>query len=388
MKSMSSMKKDERGMASILVTMIMIIVITLIVIGFAQVARRNQREALDNQLSTQAYYAAESGVNAAVNYLSANPNYSTNTMGNCKSFIANTLGSGANILNSGTNTQYSCLMVDPDPNSLNVAPVTQGSATVLHIKDAGGHALTALRIQWSEQTNSNFPDTNPANNCNSAANGALPAYDAWKCPYGIVRMDLVNGANVSNTTLENNESVTSLYMVPSYQSGSPYTTKIAMSSTPGWQPVDPTAAPNAACDSNPSDPLSPANDVTCPVRVVHVQCSLANGCSLELDISGGSSEYYARLTMMYQDSSSVTLTGADSVSGLGSVNFVGGQAVIDSTGQSQDELRRIEVRVPIVSAANANSGSDALQTTDSICKRLTINSTSPGTTATDSCTDR
>ena len=41
------------------------IVMSLIVLGFAQISRRNQRESLDRQLSTQAFYAAESGVNDA-----------------------------------------------------------------------------------------------------------------------------------------------------------------------------------------------------------------------------------------------------------------------------------------------------------------------------------
>src|ERR1700761_8288581 len=85
-------RRDEQGMVSILVTMIMVIVISLIVIGFAEVSRRNQREALDNQLSTQAYYAAESGVNAAVQYFSDHPsNTALTTSGDCKYFIDNYL---------------------------------------------------------------------------------------------------------------------------------------------------------------------------------------------------------------------------------------------------------------------------------------------------------
>lgn len=388
MRSMSGMKRDERGMASILVTMIMIIVITLIVLGFAQVARRNQREALDSQLSVQAYYAAESGVNAAVNYLSANPGYATNTIGNCSAFTTNVLGAGANVVNAATKTKYSCLMVDPEPSSLELSPLTQNSNTILHIKDANGSPLTALRFQWAEQNNSTFPDTNPANNCNKAANGALPAYAAWKCSFGILRLDLVDGTSISNATLENNQSVTSFYLIPSYQSGAPYVSKVAMSNTPAWQPVDPSSSPNPACDPSPTDPLNPPTDKTCPLRVVPVQCSKVNGCSLEVDISGGVPEYYARLSMMYQDTSNLTISGADSSSPLGSVKFIDGQAVIDSTGQSQDELRRIQVRVPIVASQNNPALTYALQTTDSICKRLSIASTTPGTLATDNCTDR
>ena len=386
MKSMSAMRKNEQGMASILITMIMIIVITLIVIGYAQVTRRNSREALDNQLSTQAYYAAESGVNAAANYLSTNPSYSTNTMGDCKQFI-NTLG-GSGVLNSSNGTQYTCLMVDPNPTSLNLSPLDVNSSTVLHLDDESGQDFEQLNFHWAEQANSDFPDTNPTNNCSSAANLALPENNVWNCPYGILRIDLVDGtaADISNTTLQNNETVTSLYLIPSYQSGGNYTNTISMSSSPAWQPVadNPTPNLNTACVGTPPDPA--AANTTCPVRVAHVAKCNVGGCSVTLDIAGGKPEYYARVSMMYQGTSSLTVTAKDASQPLGSVEFTSGQAVVDSTGQSEDELRRIQVRVPLVSTWD--SPAYGLQTSDSICKLLSISSTTPGSTATDNCTDR
>jgi Tfp pilus assembly protein PilX len=395
MKSMSSVRKNQEGMASILVTMIMILVITLIVLGFAQVARRNKRESLDNQLSSQAYYAAESGVNAAVNFMSAHPTSAvsnTNTMGNCQNFITNANNVGANIqtsLDTASNTKFTCLMINPNPSSLVIAPLTQSSDTVMHIDDASGSGITALKFQWNEQTNSDFlPDNNPAYGCSGDANGALPAYKVWNCPYGILRIDIVDGTNLSNTTLDNNQTVTSLYLLPSY-SGAAYT-KVSMSSAPVWQPVDPTAAPNApACVANPPDPL-PAASQTCPTRAIPVKCThsvATSNCALELDIPAGTGkpEYYARLGMMYQDTSSLTITAADSSTPLGGVKFTGGQAIVDSTGQSQDELRRIQVRVPLV-VPQSNTPIYGLQTTDSICKQLSIIDTSGP--ATDNCSDR
>ncbi|HUB93495.1 MAG TPA: hypothetical protein VMB52_03245 [Verrucomicrobiae bacterium] len=380
---MSGIGKNEQGMASILVTMIMIIVITLIVLGFSEVTRRNQSEALDNQLSAQAYYAAESGVNAAVNYLTnpSNPTYSSTGNGQCTQFIDGPLGGGpskpVNVLNSSTQTQYTCLLVDTKPASLVVAPLAQTSDTVLHIADADGQALTALNFQWKAATSSNFVN----GSCNAVSSYALPSYGSWNCPFGILRVDLVGGSSVSaanaNTSLENNESVTTFYLIPSYQSGAPYYTQTAsMSGTPAWQPVDPSASPNTACDGNSSDPPASQN---CPVRMIHVTCS-STACSLKLNISGGQPEYYARVGMLYQDASVLTVTGADSVTGLGDVQFANGQALIDSTGQSEDELRRIQVRVPLL--ASPSSPQYSLQATDTICKQLTDG---PNVATTDKC---
>lgn len=372
---MSSVKRNEQGMVSILVTMIMILVITLIVLGFAQVTRRNQTEALDNQISSQAYYAAESGVNAAVNYLSAHAGYSASTVGNCTTFLTTLGGGTVNVLDSATNTKYTCLMVDPDPSSLNVAPLTQVASTVLHLANADGaggvsEPFTSLQFQWTQQAQSNFA----GDGCTSGNGGNLPTYGAWDCPYGILRLDLVDtsGANVSNTVLQNNQTVTSFYMVPSYTTGN-NTTQVA--SAPDWQAVNPTTTLNA-CNSNA------AGGNNCPVQIVHVRCTQSGNCSLKLNFpaGGGSSDYYARLSMMYQDSGSLTIGGSDASNTNGGVKFVGGQALIDSTGQSQDELRRVQVRVPLEASQGATPVY-ALQTTDSICKLLT--DTGPNSTAVD-----
>ena len=58
-------KLRERGVVSIMVSIVLMAVMTLIVLGFSEIARRDQRQTLDRQLSNQAFYAAEIGVNDA-----------------------------------------------------------------------------------------------------------------------------------------------------------------------------------------------------------------------------------------------------------------------------------------------------------------------------------
>jgi hypothetical protein len=58
--------RREGGFVSIIVCMIIMTILSLITIGFAQIMAREQRQALDRQLSSQAFYAAESGVNDAL----------------------------------------------------------------------------------------------------------------------------------------------------------------------------------------------------------------------------------------------------------------------------------------------------------------------------------
>src|SRR4051794_12557602 len=53
----------EDGFASIVIALVMITVLALITVSFAQLARREQQSALSKQLASQANYAVESGIN-------------------------------------------------------------------------------------------------------------------------------------------------------------------------------------------------------------------------------------------------------------------------------------------------------------------------------------
>ena len=65
-KKQQAIARNQDGLVSIIIVVILMIVISIIVLSFAKVVRNEQRQTLDRQLSTQAYYAAESGVNTCL----------------------------------------------------------------------------------------------------------------------------------------------------------------------------------------------------------------------------------------------------------------------------------------------------------------------------------
>jgi Tfp pilus assembly protein PilX len=278
--------RSERGMVSILVTMIMMIVITLIIIGISQVTRSNRREQLDQQLSAQAYYAAESGLNQATKFFAANPLAKLNTNGNCTTFITSPnsgpnptgLGQVSGMLNASTNVSYTCLMVNSTPASLQKSPLTQDSNTVWKVQNASGAAFTQLEFKWASSANSQFASSNT---CTAAAGSAnnFKQYGNWNCTFGILRVDLVSTAGtVSSATLES--PAKTIYMVPTFSAtGNPSGTPVGVTSGAG--------------------------------QVVYVKCDATTGCDLKLTPLAASSEYFVRISMMYQDSDSVQLSGAD-----------------------------------------------------------------------------
>ncbi len=106
---------NEEGFAAIVIAMVLIVILSLLTVGFAQLMRHEERSALDKQLSSQAYYAAESGINDAAAVISNNPLVSKTTCGP-------TTGVGSlfpnNVVGVNTGSSYPCLLIDPTPLTL------------------------------------------------------------------------------------------------------------------------------------------------------------------------------------------------------------------------------------------------------------------------------
>lgn len=333
-------------MASILVTMILMIVISLIVLGFAQVSRRNQREALDNQLTNQAYYAAETGVNdyskIVKSYLAANPSTNNFTQLNqtgCKpaasSIFSNVI---SNILSASPDVQYTCVLVTANPTSLQYSSV---GSTSLIVPINSATPIGSLKITWqSTQTNL----VNPTNNCPAAGSiTQFPVASAWQCGLGIVRVDIVPATgSLSLTSLQ--ASTMTAFLVPTVPtatgSGSvPYTGQ-------GVNQYSNTANQGA---------------------VTAAKCD-NSGCT-ETITGLTENSYYLRLSTIYQ-TASIQIVGYASTSSSTAVPLTGAQILIDSTGKAQDILRRIQVRIPVNATAGSSTFDAAIQTAQSLCKHF------------------
>jgi Tfp pilus assembly protein PilX len=63
----------ESGITSIVVVFVLIVLLSLIGIGFTKVMNRSLQSSASNQQATAANYAAQSGVNDALSYLKTQP---------------------------------------------------------------------------------------------------------------------------------------------------------------------------------------------------------------------------------------------------------------------------------------------------------------------------
>lgn len=336
-------KPSQSGMASILVTMILMVVMSLIVLGFAQVSRNNQRSALDSQLSKQAYYAAESGINDYAKkirtYLTSNPNnpdISALNKTNCDTTNLPPAykGVGSSSLNGTSDVQYTCVLVTANPTSLNYGSINS-SSHVIPINSAT--TINSLKLDWQSSSNS-------VSNCPSPASiGQFPAAANWNCSFGILRIDLVpTTGSVSLSSLQATNMTA--FLVPT-ANGS------------GLVKYNPGAANQYG---------SPANQGA----IVAAKCSDTSGCTTTITDLGGTN-YYLRVSSIYRDSS-IKVAGFNLNNPNTNLQLLGAQVLIDATGKAQDILRRVQVRIPINATAASNSFDNAITTSQSLCKQFDI----------------
>jgi len=350
-----TISRNESGMVSIMVTMILMVVMSLIVIGFAQIARRNQRQVLDRQLSTQAFYAAESGVNDVRQLIR------TRGAPPAKTDCANTGAYYSGLqpsINTTNKVSYSCVLVNPTPTQLQFNSIDNTASTVIRIESADPTApIKTLTLSWQP----NAAVASPLALCPTSATNAFSTSANWKCGYGVLRTDLtaIDGPLFNASTLANG-TMTS-FGVP---------VAGALGTTVNY----------AAGASNPST----LNAIACTVAK----------CQLNINNMQGHSAYYLRMLSLYIGVP-LQINGTD-ING-NAVKFVGAQIIIDSTGKAQDVLRRIQTYVSATGRSDRNANPDnAVSSFGPVCKRFSAtggffsNDTSgiPSSVVTDPLADR
>ena len=331
-----TVRRSEAGLVSIMVTMIIMIIISLVVLGFSRIVRREQRQTLDQQLSTQAFYAAESGVNDAVRVIKASLATPGAILADKLDCAPNADFPGPYDVDAANNVSYSCLLVDMTPPALVYDPVDTARSTVVPIRPKNtGDILTKIKISWQDKDGGSNAGGCPAT-------GTFPAAGAWpnaSCDAGIMRVDLVpTSGPLTRAGLVSN--MFTAFLQPRPGGGG----NIAYTSARGF--------PNQGA-------------------IVDGNCAPGAGdrfCNVTIDLAGfSSSQYHLRLKSIYKPST-VTIT-AETAAGI--TELYGSQAVVDVTGKANDILRRVQVHVPI-NNANEYLAEFPLESVDTICKRMRV----------------
>lgn len=160
------MRRDQRGLASVVTVTVMIVLITLIALGFARLMDRSVKNSQNNQASSAATYAAQSAINDVAGFIKANPAaYSSKCVG-ANSLIGDSNNPGpfyndANLSGSSDrNIQYTCLLLNQTPNDLVYQALPSTKSRVIKMTtSAFTGALDKVMISWQPTNNSinNYP---------------------------------------------------------------------------------------------------------------------------------------------------------------------------------------------------------------------------------------
>ncbi len=347
--------RNQQGFASLVIAMVLVLVLSLITLGFAQLMRKEQRSALDRHLSSQAYYAAEAGINDAAKALSAGY---TGTKAACDPLPVPPVStppdptkylSDSKVDSAGT-AKYSCLLIDPAPTSLEFGAIdfSQSKSMIITGEDFNSPGTTApfndLVISWQ--------DSGEGNTFVPAATAASHPFfplASWPATTSVLRVGL---------TPLNSVSVTRDNMI-----SSTYTAFLYPNANPG-------AGNAATAFANYPSYSMPGNTGTAGGTIIDGKCNTGSQpryCNVR--ISGlDQLNYLLDLRSMAYGKSRVTITAYGS--GGARIRIRNAQTLVDSTGKAQDVLRRVQARIP--SKNNYDHADYGIDAMSGICKQLQL----------------
>lgn len=332
MNSIKKLHTNQSGLVSIVVAIVFITIISLITLSFALLMRREARQALDRQLSTQAFYAAESGINDAVNSLAS--------IGNNDDCDNNVTGKNPDL---GNGLEYTCVLVNQNPTSLEYSSVDTNDSTIARIK--ADQTIQKIRISWNaaEGGSTNFAD----NNQHNLPQASISIGDPNSFSYvgggtGIVRATLIPviPGEVDRAQLTENAQTSFLYPL-----------------------LGDTTAINQRSYTENEREQGDFIDGNC-----NASKQAPRYCSIEItNLPASADAYYIRLKSIYHNSN-VVVEAFSSNASTSPLSLTGTQSIIDATGKANDVLRRIQVRVPL--NTRYYYPEFALESVDDICKLL------------------
>jgi Tfp pilus assembly protein PilX len=335
----------EQGFVAIIVAALIMIILSLITIGFTRIMQREQRQVIDRQLSRQAIYAAESGINDIYRGLQNNVNLPAEKT-TCS--VTDDVGGQPNpavnggVIDDNANVAYTCALYDKTPDVLNYSVATDES-NVVELKPESGVAFGSLVFKWgNEESRDNDIDSLPQ--CGVNAN-VFPSSRPSNVP--IIRLDLTNTSVLSRNSLIDNTDY--LYFVPCRNGAPGMTTYVFLSGEQG--------------------------------KVVEVGCVESQDSPCEVTINGlNALSYVARIRTVYS-SARLSISGVDVASNP--VQFRQAQTSIDVTAKASDVVRRLRVSIPLTSANNPPEA--VFQVFDGVCKLLSVDPNPVAPSVVDNC---
>jgi len=350
-KMLNKQFTNQSGASAIMFTLFFVMVISLISVGYATLARRDQRATLDKTLSNQAQYVAESGIAAVKQYIDNNPGTAKNHT-ECDTALPTDPSFKMPAFTEGL--EITCLTWNMSPKDIRSTIPSMQSYAFNNTNNEGANTL-----EWSTTGKTN-------NYAKDSTLDKLP--DINSNNKSIIKMVMAYPGDFNDTA---NRTYRIVYLVPFDSPGDVYPNPVTDNPCPGLSSkvVD----LGNSCQGSDINGFGNSNGL-----VYFVPCpSASNTCSVEItgypypELDGTKPGYANKYF-------SFTNIGAAAVSftfGNLSGNSVSNvQTDIDVNVKAQDQYKRVRARSSLPgSISNDWAPSYTIFSNTTLCKDIKIN---------------
>lgn len=307
----------QSGAVSMITVLFVTMIFTVLVLGFVRLMISEQRQATDDDLSSRAYFAAESGVEdakaALAEYMMSGGSFSPTQQATAES--CDTFGQEFLIDEPGLETEVTCQTIEPNLSDVLADSVPAWHSFLIPLRTQENYSR--LQLEWHRPEN----DGTTFNLRGSEL--SLPVPDDWLVAQhpAALKMTLIRASSTGNfdedAIIEDTRIV---HMLPSSSGVNSFDTSASNFGLGGGDSL-----PRVACQPSGS------------IEVDSYSCE-ANFTNL----SSNNFDYYVMLTPLYR-SASIRLSLYNSAGDA--VDISNAQAEVDVTARAGDVFRRVRARV-------------------------------------------
>lgn len=351
------MRRNQNGMAALVVTIILVAFLSAIGVGFAVIMNRETHKSLEAQLAQAAYDAAASGINDSINFLRDNP---ATQVSQCQDLLGpgKPLNAAADLSGNG-NTRYTCVLINTSPTYLSYDSTAADKSQV--IKVTTSPTMGKIMVSWQSSNPARRHIFVPAGQA-----GQLQLFDetTWntnKYP-PLMRVSIypvpADSKDVGFAAANNR----TYFLYPQQAAA----TDFSVSNMP-YSTASGTLQPVGCGVTNNNGQFNGTADYDCNLIIKNLPSENPAGYI-----------YYLRLTPLYQ-AADIKIRGNDTTDSSQPVQFVNTQAIVDVTAQSGGATKRLQASIDIsgltggsqnITPSEDASPEYALRAANTICKRI------------------
>ena len=362
---------NQRGAVSMLSVTIFAIIITVIATSYIKIVISQQRNAIEYDRGTRAYYAAEVGVQDGARAIYADENIRRNGKSDCEPVGA--VNGQIALKSNSYGLGYTCQIINVTPGEIRGSVVPAQKSTIMRIepvdKNFSGNFQIVLR--WSERAND--PDdvifnarTSGLTKFSSAGDWGSINYDAENYPiHPVLRGQFISHPTDRPSFGSNDISQRVVFMnlTDVAFAGTSPTLSTADSADKKQEQLFTTSACRKSDDFSAST-----------IDFKGFSCIRTLGFN---DYNLKNSAFYINLDSVYHSTDFSVEMLKSAADGGGTVPLANTQATIDVTGKSGDTtFRRVRQTLPLGGYAEKDGPNAALVVGEGVCKNFVVGTAS------------